>query len=59
MNRRDIAHQVSLTLGDRPGDFDIDSIVDDLNQAGVETSVDDIDSDTYWGIIRKHDTSAS
>jgi hypothetical protein len=59
MNRQDIAHQVSLTLGDRPEDFDIDAIVNDLGEAGVKTSVDDVDSDTYWDIVRKHDTSAA
>lgn len=63
MNRTDIAHQVSLTLGDHPEDFDIDAIVDDLRdleatQAPIKT-VDDVDSDTYWGIVRKHDTSAA
>jgi hypothetical protein len=58
MNRQDIAHQVSTTLGDHADDYDINAIVDDLGQAGVESSVDDVDSDTYGGIVRKHDRTA-
>ncbi|MFD5589344.1 hypothetical protein ACFWII_36845 [Streptomyces sp. NPDC127063] len=58
MNRTDIAHQVSLTMdGDTDG-FDLEAILDDLNEAGVQVSVDDIDSDTYWEIVRRHDTGA-
>ncbi|MGQ5576782.1 hypothetical protein [Streptomyces sp. ECR3.8] len=59
MNRTDIAHQVSLTLGGFDDSFDLDAILDDLAEAGVTDSVDDIDSDTYWGIVRRHDTGAS
>jgi hypothetical protein len=58
MNRQDIAHQVSLTLGDHADDYDIDAIVNDLAEAGVESSVDDVDSDTYWGVVRKYDRAA-
>ena len=58
MNRTDIAHQVSLTLGGHDEDFDLDAILDDLAEAGVTDSVDDIDSETYWEIIRRHDIGA-
>lgn len=58
MNRTDIAHQVSLTLGDSIESFDMAAILDDLAEAGVTDSVDDIDSDTYWEIVRRHDTGA-
>jgi len=58
MNRTEIAHQVSLTLGDSIESFDIDGILDDLDRAGVEGSVDDIESDAYWAIIEQHDTGA-
>ncbi|MFF8953900.1 hypothetical protein ACF09I_34640 [Streptomyces sp. NPDC014940] len=58
MKRTDIAHQVSLTLGDSIESFDMDAILDDLDEAGVTSSVDDIDSDTYWEIVRRHDTGA-
>ncbi|MER7738904.1 hypothetical protein ABTX34_11355 [Streptomyces sp. NPDC096538] len=58
MNRIDIAHQVSLTMdGDTDG-FDLDAILDDLAEAGVTDSVDEINSDTYWEIVRRHDTGA-
>jgi len=58
MNRTDIAHQVSLTLGDSIDSFDMDAILNDLADAGVTTSVDDVDSDTYWEIVNRHDTGA-
>lgn len=58
MNRTDIAHQVSLTMNGDTDGFDMDAILDDLNEAGVTDSVDDIDSDTYWEIVRRHDIGA-
>jgi hypothetical protein len=57
MNRTEIAHQVSLTLGDHADSFDMDGILDDLAEAGV-TSVDDIDPDAYWKIVERHDIGA-
>ena len=59
MNRTEIAHQVSLTLGDSIDSFDIDGILDDLAKAGVKTSVDDIESDVYWTIVEQHDAGAA
>lgn len=60
MNRQDIAHQVSTTLGDHTGDYDIDAIVDDLIAAhdGDLNSIDDFDSQSYWAIVETHDTTA-
>lgn len=60
MNRQDIAHQVSLTLGDHAEDYNIDAIVDDLIAAhdGKLTSIDDFDSQSYWAIVEAHDISA-
>ncbi|KPC69073.1 hypothetical protein ADL27_54910 [Streptomyces sp. NRRL F-6602] len=60
MNRSDIAHQVSITLGDHADDFDIDAIVDDLAAAhdGDLNSVDDLDSQSYWAIVESRDTTA-
>ncbi|MEU3826435.1 hypothetical protein AB0F36_14120 [Streptomyces sp. NPDC029080] len=58
MNRTEIAHQVSITLGDHAESFDMEGILDDLAEAGVETSVDDIDSDVYWAIVEQHDSGA-
>ncbi|CAL9668061.1 hypothetical protein SUDANB145_07265 (plasmid) [Streptomyces sp. enrichment culture] len=60
MNRIDIAHQVSLTLGDHITDYDIDAIVDDLAAAhdGELNSIDDFDSQSYWAIVETHDTTA-
>jgi len=61
MNRIDIAHQVSLTLGDHAGDYNIDGIVDDLIAAhdGALDSIDDFDSQSYWAIVETHDTTAA
>lgn len=59
MNRTEIAYQVSLTLGDHAESFDMDGILDDLAKAGVETSVDDIESDAYWAIVEQHDDGAA
>ncbi|GGY81030.1 hypothetical protein CP967_08710 [Streptomyces nitrosporeus] len=58
MNRTDIADQVHLTLDGNIDSFDLDAILDDLAEAGVTNSVDDIDSTTYWEIINRHDTGA-
>lgn len=60
MNRLDIAHQISTTLGDHAADYDIDAIVDELIEThdGPLNSIDDIDSATYWAIIEKHDTTS-
>ncbi|WP_042174658.1 hypothetical protein [Streptomyces sp. NBRC 110035] len=59
MNRIDIAHQVSTTLGDHADDFNIDGIVDDLIAAhdGNLASIDDFDSQSYWAIVETHDVS--
>jgi hypothetical protein len=59
MNRTEIAHQVSTTLGDHSESFDMEGILDDLAKAGVETRIDDIDSDVYWAIIEQHDDGAA
>lgn len=60
MNRTDIAHQISLTLGDSVESFDIDGIVDDLIAAhdGDLENIDDFDSESYWAIVETHDTGA-
>lgn len=60
MNRIDIAHQVSITLGDHADDYNIDGIVDDLiaSHDGALDSIDDFDSQSYWAIVETHDTTA-
>jgi hypothetical protein len=61
VNRTEIAHQVSLTLGDSIESFDIDGIVDDLIAAhdGDLNSIDDFDSQSYWAIVETHDLGAA
>jgi hypothetical protein len=60
MTRSELAHQVSLTLGDSAADYDIDAIVEDLIAAhdGQLNTIDDIDSESYWAIVETHDTTA-
>lgn len=58
MNRAEIAHQVSVTLGDHIEDFDIDGIVEDLFDANSDAlSVDDFESESYWAIVESRDTT--
>lgn len=58
MNRIDIAHQVSLTMNGDTDGFDLEAILDDLDEAGVTDSVDDIEDAAYWEIINRHHTGA-
>jgi hypothetical protein len=60
MNRQDIAHQVSTTLGDHADDYDIDGIVSDLiaNYDGDLNSIDDFESQSYWAVVETHDTAS-
>ena len=60
----DVKNEVLSTLGDLTGDYDIDGILDDLrdllefDERRGFASVDTIDSDRYWEIIGRHDTTA-
>ncbi|MFF7250513.1 hypothetical protein ACFZBU_42360 [Embleya sp. NPDC008237] len=55
-----LEYQVSLTLGLHTEGFDIPAIVADLI-ADHDTiqSVDDVDSDDYWDVVREHDRDTS
>lgn len=58
MSRQDLEYQVSQTLGDHIEDFDIPAIVTALQKHyGELTSIDQIDSDHYWEIVRQYDGS--
>ncbi|UVY85324.1 hypothetical protein NLU66_06960 [Brachybacterium sp. NBEC-018] len=37
-----------------PADFDIDAIVDELNQRAPEGTVQELDGADYWDIVAKH-----
>jgi hypothetical protein len=59
MDRTALAHQVSLTLGDHTGDYDIDAVVEDLVQEhGPIENIDAVPNDVYWETVRKHDRAA-
>ncbi|MDT0306143.1 hypothetical protein RM780_04090 [Streptomyces sp. DSM 44917] len=57
MNAQDIAHAVSTTLGDHIEDFDIDGIVAEITGTYGHVDIDTIDSDAYWAIVERHDTT--
>lgn len=60
MDRTALAHQVSTPLGDHIEDYDIDAIVGDLIDAhGPIETIDDVDSDAYWDVVRKHDRTTT
>lgn len=60
----DVRDEVLSTLGDLAGDYDIEGILDDLrgllefDERRGFASVDTIESDRYWEIIGRHDTTA-
>ncbi|WP_331738838.1 hypothetical protein [Embleya sp. NBC_00896] len=55
-----LEYQVSLTLGLHAEEFDIPGIVADLiaDHNSIQ-SVDDVDSDDYWDVVREHDRDVS
>lgn len=55
--RTHLAYQVSLTLGDYPDDFDIDGIVDEIRELSGATDVDQVEPQTYWAIVERHQTN--
>lgn len=60
MNRQDIAYAVGTTLNGHIDDYDIDAIVEDIvDTYGYVNSIDDIDTDEYWALVERHDTSAN
>lgn len=57
---QDLAYQVSLTLGDHIGDYDIDAIVEEIGTTyGYDIpNIDAVPTSEYWKIVEKHDTTA-
>jgi len=51
---RDMAEQVSRSLGADADDFDTDAIVEEIRKAYGLIDIDDIDSDTYWALVERH-----
>lgn len=58
MNRTELAYAVSLTVDGFADDYDIDAIVDEILETHGQVHIDDIDSDEYWAIVERHDTTA-
>lgn len=58
MDTEIITDQVITTLGDHSGDFDVTAIVEEIGDTygrDKVRSVDDVPSDEYWEIVRKHE----
>jgi antitoxin (DNA-binding transcriptional repressor) of toxin-antitoxin stability system len=58
MDAEIITDQVTTTLGDHPEDFDVAAIVEEIGDTyGRDKirTVDDVPSDEYWEIVRKHE----
>lgn len=58
MNTQDLAHAVSLTLGDHLEDFDVPAIVADLVKefpAVVDHGVHAVCEEVYWDVVARHD----
>lgn len=58
MDTQTITDQVTATLGDSAGDFDVEAIVEEIgDRFGRDTvrTVDDVPSEAYWDIVRKHE----
>lgn len=58
MNRNDLDTQVRTTLTSFEADYAIDAIVEDIVDAYGVVDIDTIDSNDYWAIVERHDTSA-
>lgn len=52
---RDMREQVKSSLTSEVGDFDVNAIVDDLQDAYGTVHIDEIPSERYWEIVEKHD----
>lgn len=59
MNVQDLTAAVKTTLGDYPGSFDIEGLVEEIRATyGNDIkSIDDIPGDEYWQIVERHDLS--
>jgi hypothetical protein len=55
---RDIREQVGVSLQEFGGDFDIDGIVDEIQRTYGRVNIDEIESQAYWALVARHDTSA-
>lgn len=52
-----VTHAIESRVSDGshdPADFDVDAIVNELNERAPEGTVQEIDGDDYWEIVAKH-----
>lgn len=51
-----VEHQISVTLGDHVGDYDIAGITAEIRRIyGPVSSIDEIHGPAYWAIVERHD----
>lgn len=58
MDTQTLVDEVTTTLGDSADDFDVDAIVEEIGDTygrDKVRGVDDVPSDEYWAIVRKHE----
>jgi hypothetical protein len=57
--KQDLAYQVSLTLGDHAGDYDVASIVEEIASTyGLDIpDIDAVPGVEYWAIVERHEKS--
>lgn len=56
MNRNDLVAQIHATIADF--DFDVEAIADEIIQTYGLVDIDTIDTDKYWALVERHDTTA-
>lgn len=52
-----VTHAIASRVSEgsqEPADFDVDAIVDELNERAPEGTVQELDGDDYWEIVAKH-----
>ena len=55
---KDIAYQVSTTLAELADEHDIGGIVEEIKRTYGLVDIDDIETDEYWAIVKRHNILA-
>lgn len=55
LGRMVVECQITTTLGDRAGDFDIAALVEAFVERFGFVDVDEVESSVYWAFVREHE----
>jgi hypothetical protein len=56
---RDLRNQIQEVIDAGEGDsIDVDGVYDEIHRAHGLVNLDDVDTDEFWTIVAKHDTTA-